>query len=117
MEQQSSRAIPKIPSSAYTAVTHPEDADSIPESIRTELDRAARYILPVYARPPIVMTKGNGAHVWDTQGRKYIDFSGGIAVNALGHADEDFVKVCFSCVTCISFMDVVRPLYDGEIMS
>jgi len=31
--------------------------------------------------------------VWDTDGRKYLDFSAGIAVNALGHADEGFLKV------------------------
>ena len=89
-----SGAVPKIPSTAYVQVTHPEDPDSVPESIRNELDRAQRFILPVYARPPIIISRGSGAHVWDTQGRRYIDFSGGIAVNALGHADEEFVQVC-----------------------
>ena len=89
-----SGAVPKIPSTAYVQVTHPEDPDSVPESIRNELDRAQRFILPVYARPPIIISRGSGAHVWDSQGRRYIDFSGGIAVNALGHADEEFVQVC-----------------------
>ena len=31
--------------------------------------------------------------MWDTDGNKYLDFCAGIAVNALGHADEQFIKV------------------------
>lgn len=64
--------------------------------MQTFLDKANAYLLPVYARPPFVLTHGKGAYVWDTQNRKYLDFSAGIAVNALGHADEEVVKV--SCV-------------------
>ena len=62
--------------------------------MQTLLDRANAYILPVYARPPFVLSHGKGAYVWDTQGRKYLDFSAGIAVNALGHADEQVAQVC-----------------------
>jgi acetylornithine aminotransferase len=47
----------------------------------------------VYARPPFVLVRGEGPVVWDTQGQRYLDFSAGIAVNALGHGDEEFVKV------------------------
>lgn len=57
------------------------------------LERANKYILPVYARPPFILSHGKGAYVWDTEGRKYLDFSAGIAVNALGHADEGLVEV------------------------
>lgn len=51
-------------------------------------------LLPVYARPNFVLSHGKGLYVWDTEGRKYLDFSAGIAVNALGHADEGVLKVC-----------------------
>lgn len=51
-------------------------------------------LLPVYARPNFVLSHGKGSYVWDTEGRKYLDFSAGIAVNALGHADEGVLKVC-----------------------
>ena len=39
------------------------------------------------------MDKGKGMRVWDRQGREYLDFTAGIAVNALGHADEGVAKV------------------------
>ena len=65
----------------------------MPPAVQTLLDRANEYILPVYARPPFVLSHGKGAYVWDTEGRKYLDFSAGIAVNALGHADEGVAQV------------------------
>ena len=40
-----------------------------------------------------MLTHGKGAYVWDTQDRKYLDFCAGIAVNALGHADDGVAKV------------------------
>jgi acetylornithine/succinyldiaminopimelate/putrescine aminotransferase len=40
-----------------------------------------------------VLSHGEGSWVYDLEGRKYLDFSAGIAVNALGHADKDFVDV------------------------
>ena len=45
----------------------------------------ARDYLPVFARYRIVLDHGEGVYVYDTQGKKYIDFLGGIAVNVLGH--------------------------------
>lgn len=45
-----------------------------------------QYIVPVYAPAPFIPVKGLGSTVWDQQGKEYIDFTGGIAVNALGHA-------------------------------
>lgn len=48
----------------------------------------------MYARPEFVLAHGKGAYVWDVDGNKYLDFSAGIAVNALGHADEGVLQVC-----------------------
>ena len=50
-----------------------------------------RYWLPVYRPRALVLERGLGSRVWDTQGREYIDFGAGIAVNALGHCDPDLV--------------------------
>jgi acetylornithine/N-succinyldiaminopimelate aminotransferase len=50
------------------------------------------YWLPVYRPRELVLDHGNGAHVWDTQGRDYVDFGAGIAVNALGHQDPDLLE-------------------------
>src|SRR6516162_3254195 len=54
---------------------------------------ADRYLLPTYKRPPVVMTHGRGAYVFDSTGKRYLDFLGGIAVNALGHAHPRVIKV------------------------
>src|SRR5436309_13256374 len=54
---------------------------------------AKKFLLPTYKREPVVMTHGQGAYVFDSTGKKYLDFLGGIAVNALGHAHPRVVKV------------------------
>jgi len=89
-------SLPTAPSTKYTAVTHPEEGSAITPAVQEHLDRSKSYVLPVYARPPIVLSHGKGAHVWDTEGRKYLDFSAGIAVNALGHADDGVIQVLTS---------------------
>lgn len=50
-----------------------------------------RYWLPVYRPRALVLERGLGSRVWDREGRDYIDFGAGIAVNALGHCDPDLV--------------------------
>src|SRR5437899_9303839 len=46
----------------------------------------ARYLMNTYKRPPVVFSHGKGCYLYDHRGRKYLDFLGGIAVNARGHA-------------------------------
>jgi len=47
---------------------------------------AHRYLFGNYRRFPIVLTRGQGARVWDSDGREYLDFLAGIAVCSLGHS-------------------------------
>lgn len=56
-------------------------------------DTYDKVILPVYAPAQFVPVKGKGSRVWDQQGKEYIDFSGGIAVTALGHCHPALVAV------------------------
>ncbi len=64
-----------------------------PDSSTQDLvDLGKRYWLPVYRPREVVLDHGKGARVWDTQGRDYVDFSAGIAVNALGHQDPELVE-------------------------
>jgi acetylornithine/N-succinyldiaminopimelate aminotransferase len=49
------------------------------------LEDANRYIAQTYARLPICLIRGEGSYVWDSEGRKYLDFVMGIGVNGLGH--------------------------------
>ena len=53
----------------------------------------ARYLMNTYRRPPVVFTHGRGCRLYDSRGREYLDFLGGIAVNALGHAHPRLVRV------------------------
>jgi acetylornithine/succinyldiaminopimelate/putrescine aminotransferase len=68
------------------------------------VEKANAYLLPVYARPNFVLSHGKGSYVWDTDGRKYLDFCAGIAVNALGHADDEFVKVSIIQASVIALL-------------
>lgn len=47
-------------------------------------------LLPIYDRD-IVLVRGKGARVWDSQGREWLDFAAGIAVNGFGHGDPKIV--------------------------
>ena len=51
-----------------------------------------QYVLHTYARAPFVLQRGEGLRVYDTQGKSYLDFVSGIAVNALGYGDLDLLK-------------------------
>jgi len=45
-----------------------------------------RRVMPVAVRPPVVMVRGEGSWLWDQEGKRYLDFVQGWAVNCLGHA-------------------------------
>ena len=55
-----------------------------------------RYWLSVYRPRDVVLDHGKGARVWDTEGRDYLDFGAGIAVNALGHQEPELVEALVS---------------------
>lgn len=50
-----------------------------------EMNQAEEYILHTYNRFPVVFEKGEGVSLYDTEGKEYLDFAAGIAVNALGY--------------------------------
>jgi acetylornithine/N-succinyldiaminopimelate aminotransferase len=62
---------------------------SAAERIRAD---ESRYLMNTYRRPPMVFTHGRGCRLYDSEDREYLDFLGGIAVNALGHAQTDLVR-------------------------
>ena len=57
------------------------------------IDAEKKYLIPTYARPPFVLTRGEGVYVFDADGKKYLDCAAGIAVNALGYNDPELVAV------------------------
>src|SRR5881397_129405 len=50
------------------------------------LESSATYLMANVARAPLVLVRGDGMRVWDTDGREYLDFGAGLAVTALGHS-------------------------------
>ncbi len=55
-----------------------------------------RYVMKTYARHPVAFVRGRGAYLWDADGKKYLDFLAGIAVNGLGHAHPAIVEAVAS---------------------
>ena len=54
-------------------------------------ESAHHYLMDTYTRQPISIVRGRGTKVYDLEGREYVDFVGGIAVNLLGHGHPDLV--------------------------
>ncbi|MGO0123177.1 acetylornithine transaminase [Desulfothermobacter acidiphilus] len=55
------------------------------------IDLAEQKLMPTYARLPVLLVRGEGVRVWDEEGREYLDFLAGIAVNSLGHCHPRLV--------------------------
>jgi acetylornithine/N-succinyldiaminopimelate aminotransferase len=74
-------------------------------------ERYAASLMNTFGPPKLVLTRGEGAHVWDADGNEYVDLLGGIAVNALGHAHPAIVE---AVSRQISSLGHVSNLYIAE---
>lgn len=54
------------------------------------MNQAEHHMLHTYNRFPVVLDHGEGLYLYDTEGKKYLDFAAGIAVQALGYADQEY---------------------------
>lgn len=74
-----------------TSVPNPDPA---PDSQTvTFLNQTTPFMVPTYVRPLPMMVQGEGSLIWDNENRCYLDFTAGIAVNSLGHADPGVARV------------------------
>jgi acetylornithine/N-succinyldiaminopimelate aminotransferase len=62
-------------------------------SLATVIRAEQELLLPTYDRHKILFTRGRGVYLWDSEGKRYLDFLSGIGVNALGHAHPAIQKV------------------------
>ncbi|KAI8987558.1 pyridoxal phosphate-dependent transferase [Mycotypha africana] len=69
---------------------------NVPEATRNQIEEFNNYTIPTYARPEFVISHGKGCYVFDSNQRKYLDFTAGIAVTALGHADPQVAEVIYN---------------------
>ncbi len=68
-------------------------ASSTTSETQSIMDVEREFLLQNYARYPLVLDRGEGCHVYDVEGNRYLDFIAGIGVNALGHNHPRIVKV------------------------
>ncbi len=61
-------------------------------STRDALQKSQTYLLQNYSRADLVLERGNGVYVFDSDGERYLDCVSGLAVNALGHGDYDVLE-------------------------
>ena len=60
--------------------------------MKQQIDEAEGALLHTYNRYPVVLDHGEGVYLYDTEGKKYLDFGGGIAVNAFGYGDARYTN-------------------------
>ncbi len=80
-----------------------------------------KYIMSTYKRFPIVLVRGSGARVWDSNGKEYLDFVAGIAVCSLGHSHPkvvEAIKKQVEILTHVSNLYHMEPqiLYARQLM-
>lgn len=61
-----------------------------------KINESSKYLMNTYSRNPIELVKGEGIKVFDNEGKEYLDFVAGIAVNCLGHAHPKIVSTIVS---------------------
>lgn len=56
------------------------------------MEMGQKYVMNTYGRLPMALVRGEGAYVWDAEGKQYLDFVSGLAVNSLGHCHPTVVE-------------------------
>lgn len=86
---------PPTAAACYIArMSSPADssASSPPSRQAALLDLAHKHLYPNYRQAPFVLARGKGCEVWDVAGKRYLDFTAGVAVSVLGHAHPRLVS-------------------------
>lgn len=95
-----------------------KNGNAIAQKVKVDVrvSEADQFLLPTYKRQPFVLTHGRGCYVYDSNGKKYLDFLGGIAVNALGHAHPRIVKVIRrEAARAIHLSNLYHNAYQGPL--
>src|SRR5260221_11648765 len=72
----------------------------------------ASHLMHTYSPQPVSFVRGEGAWLWDSEGRKYLDGLAGIAVNGLGHAHPVLVKAL--CEQAGKLIHTSKPFRGAE---
>ncbi|KAM7489980.1 hypothetical protein LguiB_027464 [Lonicera macranthoides] len=71
-------------------------------SSKKVMEDDSRFLVGTYARTPLVLSSGKACKVFDPEGQEYLDMTSGIAVNALGHGDPDWVRAVTGQATILA---------------
>jgi acetylornithine/N-succinyldiaminopimelate aminotransferase len=74
-------------------------------------------LLPVYKRAPIELVRGDGIRLFDAGGREYLDFTSGIAVNALGYGDDGLRRAMHDAADGLVHVSNLFRTAPGELLA
>jgi acetylornithine aminotransferase len=84
------------------------------------IEKSDRYIMRTYGRYPIVPVRGEGCRLWDADGKEYLDFLGGVAVNNLGHCHPKVVaalqKQAAELIHCSNYYHIPQQIELAELL-
>ncbi|HJV34398.1 acetylornithine transaminase [Geomonas sp.] len=84
------------------------------------IDKADKYIMKTYGRYPLVPVKGEGCYLWDADGKKYLDFLAGVAVNNLGHCHPAvtaaLAKQAGELIHCSNYYHIPQQIELAELL-
>ncbi|GAB4293678.1 MAG: acetylornithine transaminase [Desulfuromonadia bacterium] len=84
------------------------------------IERSDRVIMKTYGRYPIVPVRGEGCRLWDADGKEYLDFLAGVAVNNLGHCHPKVVaalkKQAETLIHCSNYYQIPQQIELAEIL-
>jgi acetylornithine/N-succinyldiaminopimelate aminotransferase len=84
------------------------------------IEKSDKYIMKTYGRYPIVPVRGEGCRVWDADGREYLDFLAGVAVNNLGHCHPKVVaairKQAGELIHCSNYYQIPNQIELAELL-
>jgi len=81
----------------------------------TDVRSREPFVMPTYGRYPLALVRGEGARVWDDEGREYLDFAGGLATMPLGHSHpawREAVRTQIDTLTMVSNLYFTQPQAD-----
>src|SRR6056297_3899113 len=84
------------------------------------IDRAEQSVMKTYGRYPLVAVRGEGCRLWDAEGKEYLDFLAGVAVNNLGHCHPRVVAAlqeqATTLIHCSNFYHIPPQIELAELL-
>jgi len=84
------------------------------------IEKSDKYIMKTYGRYPIVPVRGEGCQLWDADGKRYLDFLAGVAVNNLGHCHPKVVKAlqeqAATMIHCSNYYQIPQQIELAELL-